>query len=149
MHGSPEVTPGLEGVALLLAVIRVYKKHRRLGSNLDCPVVLAISLNLIVSVASEASGTGQLGPFLSPLWVSYKISTSVFVLSTCLVSLPVLNRTLCRLLPVRLKPSGGIASVLILQLLRGWVCTQGPMTACWGPSGAVCSLPFWLCLCLC
>lgn len=69
-------------------------KHRQLGSDPDCPVMLAISLNLIVSVATEASGTGQLCPFLSPVWVSDKLPTSVLVLSTCLVSLPDLNRTL-------------------------------------------------------
>lgn len=116
-------------------------KHRRLGSDLDCPVILAISLNLTVSLATEASGTGQLCPFLAPLWVSYKLSTSVLVLSTCLVSLPDLNRTLVLSAPREIEALRRHSPVLSPSFLGGWVCTQGPMTVCWGPSDAICSLP--------
>lgn len=101
-------------------------KHRQLGSDPDCPVMLAISLNLIVSVATEASGTGQLCPFLSPVWVSDKLSTSVLVLSTCLVSLPDLNRTLVPSAPREIETLGRHSPCAVSHLPRSLCLHAGP-----------------------
>lgn len=124
--GPPEVTPVLEGVALLRAIIRVYCVQAQLGSDPDCPVMLAISLNLIVSVATEASGTGQLCPFLSPVWVSDKLSTSVLVLSTCLVSLPDLNRTLVPSAPREIETLRKHSPCAVSHLPRSLCLHAGP-----------------------
>lgn len=85
----------MQGVALLLAVIRVYCVQEAqmtwLRSGLPCNAGHFLEPHSFSSHRGQGHRAAM--PIPSPLWVSCKLSTSVFVLSTCLVSLPDLNRT--------------------------------------------------------